>query len=48
LSKHQQGEKILTLKNQIEKQMKDYIKQEEYEEMLKLIKVSFNNSFKNI
>ena len=34
-----QGEKIQSLKNQIEKQMKAYVKQEEYEEMLKLIKV---------
>jgi hypothetical protein len=36
-----QGEKIQSLKNQIEKQMKAYVKQEEYEEMLKLIKVSW-------
>lgn len=35
-----QGEKIQSLKNQIEKQMKAYVKQEEYEEMLKLIKVN--------
>jgi uncharacterized membrane protein YgcG len=34
------GEKIQSLKNQLEKQMKDYAKQEEYEEMLKLVKVS--------
>ncbi len=33
-----QGEKIQHLKHQIEKQMKAYVKQEEYEEMLKLIK----------
>lgn len=33
-----QGQKIKTLKSKIEKQMKDYVKQEEYEEMLKLIK----------
>ena len=33
-----QGEKIQTLKNQIERQMKDYVKQEEYEEVLKLLK----------
>ena len=33
------GEKIATLKSQIEKQMKTYVKQEEYYEMLKLIKV---------
>lgn len=33
-----QGEKIQSLKSQIEKQMKAYAKQEEYEEMLKLIK----------
>jgi hypothetical protein len=33
-----QGEKIQTLRNQIEKQMKDYVKQEEYEEVLKLLK----------
>jgi hypothetical protein len=37
--KQPQGEKIQSLKNQIEKQMKAYAKQEEYEEMLKLIKV---------
>ena len=37
--KQPQGEKIQLLKNQIEKQMKAYVKQEEYEEMLKLIKV---------
>lgn len=37
--KQPQGEKIQSLKNQIEKQMKQYAKQEEYEEMLKLIKV---------
>ncbi len=36
----QQGEKIATLKSQIERQMKAYVKQEEYDEMLKLIKVS--------
>jgi hypothetical protein len=34
----QHGEKIQTLKNQIETQMKDYVKQEEYEEVLKLLK----------
>jgi hypothetical protein len=33
-----QGEKIQNLKNQIEKQMKDYVQQEEYEEVLKLLK----------
>lgn len=33
------NEKIQCLKNQLEKQMKDYAKQEEYEEMLKLVKV---------
>jgi len=37
-SKHH-GEKIASLKNQIERQMKAYVKQEEYDEMLKLIKV---------
>ena len=40
-SRQHPGEKITTLKNQIEKQMKAYVKQEEYEEMLKLIKVNF-------
>lgn len=34
------GEKIQNLKHQIEKQMKAYAKQEEYEEMLKLAKVN--------
>jgi hypothetical protein len=34
----QQGEKIQSLKNQIEKQMQIYAKEEEYEEMIKLIK----------
>lgn len=34
----QQSEKIASLKHQIEKQMKAYVKQEEYDEMLKLIK----------
>ncbi len=40
-------EKIATLKNQIEKQMKAYVKQEDYEEMLKLVKVRrfFANHF---
>lgn len=33
-------EKIATLKNQIEKQMKTYVKHEDYDEMLKLVKVS--------
>ena len=33
-----QSEKIASLKSQIEKQMKAYVKQEEYDEMLKLIK----------
>lgn len=32
------GEKIQVLRNQIEKQMKDYVRQEEYEEVLKLLK----------
>ncbi len=39
-NKQQHHDKIQTLKNQIEKQMKTYIKQEEYDEMLKLVKVS--------
>ena len=39
-AQNHQGEKIQNLKSQIEKQMKAYAKQEEYEEMLKLIKVS--------
>ncbi len=41
--KHQ-GEKIQNLKHQIERQMKAYAKQEEYEEMLKLAKVSLKFS----
>lgn len=53
---NKKGEKIQSLKNQLEKQMKDYVKQEEYEEMLKLVKVisltnilyNINNSFFNI
>ena len=37
--------KIQNLKNKIENQMKSYAKQEDYEEMLKLVKVNINLEF---
>lgn len=35
---HHKNEKIKTLKNKIEKQMKDYVDREDYDEMIKLVK----------
>lgn len=38
LNSNSKGDKIKSLKDKIEKQMKDYVEQEEYEEALKLVK----------